>query len=144
MTGSGPFPTGFLADGPPDAAATIMLAHGAGAPMDTLWMNAIAGAIALFIVLAVPISAVAARIAGPISISVPAGVPGTATIPASLASSRFAARIVIRRRAAGISGWIGVGIVDLRLFRYPIRGFGIVTEYFTRARVEDDFAPMPR
>ena len=46
MTGSGPFPTGFLADGPPDAAATIMLAHGAGAPMDTPWMNAIAGAIA--------------------------------------------------------------------------------------------------
>ncbi len=32
--------TEFLFDGPPDAAFTILLAHGAGAPMDSAAMNA--------------------------------------------------------------------------------------------------------
>lgn len=33
--------TEFLFDGPPDAAITILLAHGAGAPMDSAAMNAV-------------------------------------------------------------------------------------------------------
>ena len=36
----------FLIDGPADARATILLAHGAGAPMDSDWMNAVAAALA--------------------------------------------------------------------------------------------------
>lgn len=36
----------FLFDGPKDAPITILLAHGAGAPMDSLAMNAIAAALA--------------------------------------------------------------------------------------------------
>ena len=36
----------MLTDGPADSAATLILAHGAGAPMDSDWMNAIAGGIA--------------------------------------------------------------------------------------------------
>ncbi len=36
----------FLFDGPEDARATILLAHGAGAPMDSASMNAIAAALA--------------------------------------------------------------------------------------------------
>lgn len=36
----------FLLDGPKDAATTILLAHGAGAPMDSASMNAIAAALA--------------------------------------------------------------------------------------------------
>ena len=32
-------PTDFLFDGPDDARVTIMLAHGAGAPMDSASMN---------------------------------------------------------------------------------------------------------
>jgi len=36
----------FLFDGPPDAAITILLAHGAGAPMDSASMNAAAAALA--------------------------------------------------------------------------------------------------
>lgn len=36
----------FLFDGPADAAATILLAHGAGAPMDSPSVNAIAKALA--------------------------------------------------------------------------------------------------
>lgn len=36
----------FLIDGPADAPATILLAHGAGAPMDSGSMTAIAGALA--------------------------------------------------------------------------------------------------
>jgi predicted alpha/beta-hydrolase family hydrolase len=38
--------TTFLFDGPPDAGVTILLAHGAGAPMDSAWLNASAGALA--------------------------------------------------------------------------------------------------
>lgn len=38
--------TTFLFDGPEDAAATILLAHGAGAPMDSAAMNAVAKALA--------------------------------------------------------------------------------------------------
>ena len=38
--------TDFLFDGPADAAATILLAHGAGAPMDSAAMNAAAKALA--------------------------------------------------------------------------------------------------
>ena len=38
--------TMFLFDGPPDAGVTILLAHGAGAPMDSAWLNASAGALA--------------------------------------------------------------------------------------------------
>ena len=34
--------TDFLFDGPEDARVTIMLAHGAGAPMDSPSMNAAA------------------------------------------------------------------------------------------------------
>lgn len=34
--------TDFLYDGPTDAAATLLLAHGAGAPMDSGWMTAMA------------------------------------------------------------------------------------------------------
>lgn len=37
----------FLFDGPKDAHITILLAHGAGAPMDSPAMNAIAGALAV-------------------------------------------------------------------------------------------------
>lgn len=33
----------WLRDGPPDATLTLVLAHGAGAPMDSPWMNAVAG-----------------------------------------------------------------------------------------------------
>ena len=36
----------FLFDGPPDARVTILLAHGAGAPMDSMSMNATAKALA--------------------------------------------------------------------------------------------------
>ncbi|TDH39080.1 alpha/beta fold hydrolase [Pseudohoeflea suaedae] len=36
----------FLFDGPADARTTILLAHGAGAPMDSDWMNAVAAALA--------------------------------------------------------------------------------------------------
>lgn len=32
----------FLSDGPDDADLTLLLAHGAGAPMDSRWMNVIA------------------------------------------------------------------------------------------------------
>jgi predicted alpha/beta-hydrolase family hydrolase len=39
-------PTNFLFDGPEDARVTIMLAHGAGAPMDSASMNATAKALA--------------------------------------------------------------------------------------------------
>ena len=39
-------PTTFLFDGPEDARVTIMLAHGAGAPMDSASMNATARALA--------------------------------------------------------------------------------------------------
>ena len=35
----------FLIDGPDDAFATILLAHGAGAPMDSDAMNAVIGAL---------------------------------------------------------------------------------------------------
>lgn len=38
--------TGFLFDGPPDAGVTILLAHGAGAPMDSASMTAAAKALA--------------------------------------------------------------------------------------------------
>ncbi|KKB80598.1 alpha/beta hydrolase [Devosia limi DSM 17137] len=38
--------TMFLFDGPEDAEATILLAHGAGAPMDSAAMNAVAKALA--------------------------------------------------------------------------------------------------
>ena len=38
--------TNFIFDGPADAAATILLAHGAGAPMDSASMNAAAKALA--------------------------------------------------------------------------------------------------
>ncbi len=38
--------TNFLIDGPEDAAATLMLAHGAGAPMDSASMTAAAKALA--------------------------------------------------------------------------------------------------
>ena len=43
MTDSAP---NFLFDGPTDARATILLAHGAGAPMDSNWMNQVAAALA--------------------------------------------------------------------------------------------------
>lgn len=36
----------FLFNGPADANATILLAHGAGAPMDSAWMNAFADRLA--------------------------------------------------------------------------------------------------
>lgn len=36
----------FLFDGPPEASTTILLAHGAGAPMDSASMNAAAAALA--------------------------------------------------------------------------------------------------
>ena len=36
----------FLFTGPADAKVTILLAHGAGAPMDSSWMNAFAGRLA--------------------------------------------------------------------------------------------------
>ena len=39
-------PTSFLFDGPEDARVTILLAHGAGAPMDSASMNATAKALA--------------------------------------------------------------------------------------------------
>ena len=38
-------PTSFLFDGPEDARVTILLAHGAGAPMDSASMNATAKAL---------------------------------------------------------------------------------------------------
>lgn len=38
--------TNFLFDGPEDAAVTVLLAHGAGAPMDSAAMTAAAGALA--------------------------------------------------------------------------------------------------
>lgn len=38
--------TDFIHDGPADAKATLILAHGAGAPMDSDWMNAVAARIA--------------------------------------------------------------------------------------------------
>ena len=38
--------TNFLFDGPEDARVTILLAHGAGAPMDSASMNAAAKALA--------------------------------------------------------------------------------------------------
>ncbi|HQZ14067.1 MAG TPA: alpha/beta hydrolase [Devosia sp.] len=38
--------TDFLFDGPPDAAITVLLAHGAGAPMDSASMTAAAKALA--------------------------------------------------------------------------------------------------
>ena len=38
--------TRFLFTGPADAKATILLAHGAGAPMDSAWMNAFADLLA--------------------------------------------------------------------------------------------------
>lgn len=38
--------THFLFDGPQDAPVTILLAHGAGAPMDSPWMTSMAGALA--------------------------------------------------------------------------------------------------
>ncbi|MBP7000961.1 alpha/beta family hydrolase [Amaricoccus sp.] len=37
--------TEFLRDGPADAAATLLLAHGAGAAMDSPWMNALTAAL---------------------------------------------------------------------------------------------------
>jgi len=37
---------GFLVDGDRQARATVLLAHGAGAPMDTPWMDAVARALA--------------------------------------------------------------------------------------------------
>lgn len=36
----------LLDDGPRDASTTLLLAHGAGAPMDSDWMNAVAAALA--------------------------------------------------------------------------------------------------
>lgn len=36
----------FLIDGPPEARASLLLAHGAGAPMDSAFMNTIAGLLA--------------------------------------------------------------------------------------------------
>jgi predicted alpha/beta-hydrolase family hydrolase len=36
----------FLFDGPEDAAVTVLLAHGAGAPMDSASMTAAASALA--------------------------------------------------------------------------------------------------
>jgi predicted alpha/beta-hydrolase family hydrolase len=39
-------PPGFLFDGPQDAPITLLLAHGAGAPMDSPAMSAVAGALA--------------------------------------------------------------------------------------------------
>lgn len=36
----------FLISGPADVGTTILLAHGAGAPMDSEWMNAMAAALA--------------------------------------------------------------------------------------------------
>ena len=38
--------TGFISNGPPSASVTLVLAHGAGAPMDSEWMNAIATGVA--------------------------------------------------------------------------------------------------
>lgn len=37
---------GFLVDGEQQAQATVLLAHGAGAPMDSPWMNSVAKALA--------------------------------------------------------------------------------------------------
>ncbi len=36
----------FLVDGPEDAPATLVLAHGAGAPMDSAFMNTLAAGVA--------------------------------------------------------------------------------------------------
>ncbi|KQT51595.1 alpha/beta hydrolase [Devosia sp. Leaf420] len=38
--------TDFIFDGPNDARVTVLLAHGAGAPMDSDWMNTLAGLLA--------------------------------------------------------------------------------------------------
>ena len=38
--------TSFLDDGPADAGTTLLLAHGAGAPMDSDWMNAVSAQLA--------------------------------------------------------------------------------------------------
>lgn len=38
--------TNFIYTGPSEAAATLLLAHGAGAPMDSDWMNTVAAALA--------------------------------------------------------------------------------------------------
>jgi predicted alpha/beta-hydrolase family hydrolase len=38
--------TNFIFNGPDDAKVTILLAHGAGAPMDSVSLNAIADALA--------------------------------------------------------------------------------------------------
>ncbi len=38
-------PVTFLTDGPPDSSTTLILAHGAGAPMDSEWMTTIAAGI---------------------------------------------------------------------------------------------------
>lgn len=46
MTLEAPPPVPRLIDGPDDAPATVMLAHGAGAPMDSPFMVAIAGGLA--------------------------------------------------------------------------------------------------
>ena len=46
MTLEAPLPEPRLIDGPDDAPATVMLAHGAGAPMDSPFMAAIAGGLA--------------------------------------------------------------------------------------------------
>lgn len=40
--------TDFIYDGAPTAKATLLLAHGAGAPMDSDWMNAVATKVAGF------------------------------------------------------------------------------------------------
>ncbi len=39
---------GYLVDGPADAAATLLLAHGAGGPMDSGFMNRVAAGLAAF------------------------------------------------------------------------------------------------
>ena len=46
MTLEAPLPEPRLIDGPDDAPATVMFAHGAGAPMDSPFMAAIAGGLA--------------------------------------------------------------------------------------------------
>ncbi len=46
MTAAAPLPVPRLIDGPDDAPATVLLAHGAGAPMDSPFMAAIAGGLA--------------------------------------------------------------------------------------------------
>jgi predicted alpha/beta-hydrolase family hydrolase len=46
MTWSSREPMNSISDGPEDAPLTFLFAHGAGAPMDTPWMNKVARAIA--------------------------------------------------------------------------------------------------